>query len=258
MRQKDNCNEEEKGMKKKKIVSVIAFLLTAVMGFALASCDLSSNELQNGTSGKHTVDPNGMGGEGILDDGGAINPGEPQYVPTGIKAEGEHQIVLGEDEEYYELVNTELATWSNSGYTTNRVRNNGEDAYTIFTLDISDLEDVSKVGVMVTLIHTRPNACIWVSSDRVNWEVIGYEQENLSMYADYAEHIDDLRGQTVSDSNLYQCYYALGEYAVKGQPLYVKCGYSEDYNPDSDSKLGADIIDYISWYEVFEFVYEWI
>ncbi len=239
----------------KKIFPVVALLLTAVMGLSLAACSTTTAETN---SGKHVADPNGIGGEGILDDGGAINPGDPQQVVTGIHAEGEHQIVLGEDEDAYELVNTELATWSNNGHTANRVRNNSTDAYTVFTLDISEVTDVSKVGVMVTLINTRPNACIWVSSDRTNWEVIGYEQESLAMYADYSEHISELRGAEVSDSNLYQCYYALGEYAVQGQPLYIKCGYSEDYNPNSSSKLGADIIDYISWFETFELVYEWI
>ena len=78
------------------------------------------------------------------------------------------------------------------------------------------------------------------------------------MYADYSEHISELRGAEVSDSNLYQCYYALGEYAVQGQPLYIKCGYSEDYNPNSSSKLAAHIIDYISWFETFELLYRWI
>lgn len=237
---------------------IMAFAFVAVGSMALLTgCDDGTKGNVAEAPGKHVVDPNGMGGEGILDDGGAINPGEPQYVATGVNAEGEHQIVLGQDDEYYEFFGTELAAWSNSGYTVNRVRANSPDVYTIFTLDISELEDVSKVGVMLTLINTRPNTCISVSTDKASWTDIGWESPDLKVEADYSEHIDDLRGKTVSDKNLYQCYYLLGDYAVKGQPLYIKCGYSNEYYSGTTEE-GTDVIDYISWFETFEFVYEWI
>jgi hypothetical protein len=176
-------------------------------------------------------------------------------VCTGIRTEGEHQIVLGTDEEYYEFVGTAMRTWTNSGNTVDRVSTSSLDAYMIFTLDISSLTDVSKVGVMLTLINTRPHTCISVSTDKQHWTDIGWN-ETGGVTADYKELITDLRGKTVSDKNLYQCYYALGDYAVAGQPLYIKCGYSDDYN-NSTEMNGADIIDYISWFSVFEFTYEW-
>lgn len=241
------------------IFAVVAASLAAFSVAAFAGCETTSEQRRNSTG--HIVNPNGIGGENVLDDGGGINTTEPVLTAVGVEAKGEHRILLGQDTAGYELFGSAvLAEWQNSGYTFNRVRCNadGKGEYgVIFQYDAAGVADLSKIGFMVTLIFNRAYTCISVSTDKTNWTDIGYG-ENNGIKADYSERITDLLGNTVSDGNLYQCYYALGKYAKKGSPLYIKCGYSTAYPNALPSNVGTDVIAYASFIDELEVRYEYL
>lgn len=247
----------------KKIISNIfacmAVSLAAFSAVAFVGCESTGNKQQSSTG--HIVNPDGIGGENILDDGGGINTTQPELTATGVEVDGKHKIILGEAETGYELFGSAtLAKWSNSGFTFNRVRCNKDDKGeygVIFSYDTSAVADISKLGFMVTLIFNRQYSCISVSTDKTNWTDIGYG-ENNGIKADYSERITDLLGNTVSDGNLYQCYFKLGEYAKKGSPLYIKCGYSEAYPNALTSPVGTDVIAYASFFDELEVHYEYL
>lgn len=251
-------------MKHKKTVSVVLSLL-AVFGCTvlLGSCDnTATSSGGNQKTGEHVADTAPLDGKGVLDDGGDINFSEPVVTAVGVKAEGEHQIVLGTDEDKYELSGgAVLATWENSGFTFNRVRCNknadGSVCTLTFKMDFSNASDLSKIGCVITLINNRTYTCISVSSDQENWTDIGYAAE-AGIHGDYSAHITNLLGNEVSDSNLYQCYYALGEYVTSSKVLYVKCHYSDAYNTGLPSKVGTDVIGYASYFDSFEIEYDYL
>lgn len=250
-------------MNKRLFMGIVAVVLALSGMFCImssAGCTETNFQKQQNSTG-HVVNPDGMGGEDVLDDGGGINSSEPVLTAVGVNTSGEHRIILGEDTENYELYgNATLAEWSNSGFTFNRVRCNKDDngEYgVIFKFDTGGISDISKVGFMVTLIYSRAYTCISVSTDRENWTDIGYGEDN-GVKADYAERVTELLGNAVSDGNLYQCYYSLGEYAKSGSPLYIKCGYSADYPNALASPAGTDVIAYASFYDSCEVKYEYL
>lgn len=239
----------------KTIFAGLAVSAAVFVGVAFAGCS-DTDGPQNGKG--HIVNPNGMGGENILDDGGGINNTEPVLTATGVETSGEHKIILGEATEGYELYGGGvLADWSNSGFTFKRVRCNKDGSGVIFGFDTSSVEDVSKIGFMVTLIFSRQYSCISVSTDKTNWTDIGYGKDN-GVKADFSERITELLGNAVSDGNLYQCYYSLGEYAEKGSPLYIKCGYSDAYPNALPSPAGTDVIAYASFFDQLKVNYEYL
>lgn len=248
-------------MNKKFWRSLLACASVAAAAFssvAFVGCNSDDDKRQ---SAGHVLNPDGMGGENILDDGGGINVTEPVLTATGVEKDGEHKIILGETTEGYELYGgATLADWSNSGFTFKRVRcgdKGGEEYGVIFPFDTSAVSDVSKIGVMITLIYSRQFTRISVSTDKTNWTDIGYGEEN-SIKCGYSERITDLLGNTVSDGNLYQCYYELGEYAKAGSPLYVKCGYSNAYPNALASPAGTDVIAYVSFFDSLKVIYEYL
>ncbi len=255
---------------KKKIIAVMALMMTAMV--SMTGCDLlmgliPSEKPSPVGDGKHTIHPDGIGGEGILDDGGDIDFSDPTFLAVGVKTEGEHQIIIGDENctGSYELFGgaVDTATWS-SGFTEGevyRIRCGATNYETlegeygvIFTFDTSRLVDVSKVGVLVTLINNRAYTMISVSTDKTNWTEIGYG-EGGGVKGDYTLRTETLLGKANTDANLYSCYYELGKYAVASQPLYVKCGAST-FDSGLASKVGTDVIGLVSFFDSLEVVYE--
>jgi hypothetical protein len=247
-------------MSKKRNIALL-MALCALLGSAVF-CGCSPSESSDSGSvkekvGAHVADPVSMDAKGVLDDGGDINFSEPVVTAIGVKTSGEHKIVLGTNTDQYTLDgDAVLAEWSNSGHTYSRVRCS-QTATLTFTMDFSGAADTSKVGCMITLINIRTYTCISVSSDGQNWTDIGYAGE-VGIYGDYTTHITSLLGDEVSDSNLYQCYYALGEYITSSKILYVKCHYSDQYNTELASPVGTDVIGYASYFDSFEIEYDYL
>lgn len=248
-------------MKKYKLLCLMftSFSLITLLG----SCDNkpSGGDDENPSDKPlHIVDPDGMGGEGILDDGGSINPTEPVEVAIGVETKGEHQIVIGKDKDKYETSNTDdTATWKNSDFTFNRIRHNTADQATTFTFDFSTLKDRSKVGAMVTLINNRTYTCIQVSVDKEKWTDIGYADKQYNgVKGDYTTHIDNLLGNQVTDTNLYQCYYKLGEYIGTSSIIYLRTTYSEAHYTKLPSPVGTDVIGYVSYFDELTVKYDYL
>lgn len=247
----------------KKLNKLMLLLIPFSLVSILSSCTKENpNDEDKDPEEKplHVVDPNGMGGEGILDDGGSINPTEPVEVAVGVELEGEHQIVIGQDKDKYELNNTDdTATWQNSGFTFNRIRHGSEEDTTTFTFDFSHLEDTSKVGAMVTLINSRTYTCIQVSTDKTNWTDIGYADKQYNgVKGDYTTHIDELLGNQVADTNLYQCYYKLGEYIGDSKVIYLRTTYSDAHYTKLPSPAGTDVIGYVSYFDELTVKYDYL
>lgn len=267
----------------KKRYLALALILSLSVGVCLAGCDLGGGPVDNVGEGKHVLDADDKMGEGILDDGGEIHPTEPVQIAVGVKTEGEHRIYYGkpEDADKVELHNSALGRWNGDRF----YRINGpaypdsthpeitkeevENTYTIVTLDISGFADVSEVGLRVNLINVRACTLIAVSTDKVHWTDIGYPDESFNgIRGDFTTHLDELYSWQTdedivdgvkSDANIYACYYKLGEYAEKGKPLYVKCGWSDKYWDGLAGKgQPCDLIAYMSYYEKLEVVYDYI
>ena len=250
----------------KRIICLIVCLCVSFSALLCVACsgggDDSSGGAEVGDKG-HVRNPVGIGGEGILDDGGDINITEPVLTAIAEKHSGEHKIIVNENKDSYELIGsgTDEATWANSGATFNRIRcgldGEGKEYGVIFKFDISSLSKIDEVGCVVTLIANRKYTCISVSADKINWTDIGYGELN-GIKADYSERTDKLLDTEVSDSNLFQCYYSLAKYAEQGKPLYLKCGYSDKYENSLPSPVGTDVIAYVSWFESLTFEYEYL
>ena len=180
----------------KRIICLIVCLCVSFSALLCVACsgggDDSSGGAEIGDKG-HVRNPVGIGGEGILDDGGDINITEPVLTAIAEKHSGEHKIIIGQNKESYEFFgdNSE-AEWSNSGATFNRVRcgldGEGKEYGVIFKFDISSLSKIDEVGCVVTLIANRKYTCISVSADKTNWTDIGYGELN-GIKADYSERI---------------------------------------------------------------------
>lgn len=237
----------------KKILSILSLMIL------LTGCNISTGR-EDVNEGKHVQDSVSMG-EGILDDGGDINHSDPEEVASGVTFEGEHKILIGTDTDKYELTGgaVDTADWSNSGFTTKRIRTSNPTQSVIFTVDCSNIEDTSKMGFMFTLINNRKYTQIAVSLDKEMWIDIGYGDSKVNgIKADYSTRIESLLDNQVSDSNLYQCYYKIGKYAKSGKSLYVKAGYTEDHSNTLQSATGADIIGYVSYFESMEIEYSYL
>ena len=250
--------------------NILRFLLAMLFVFVFvgsmalfAGCSFGDKTAE--TSGKHVVDPTDMGGEGVLDDGGKINHSGPTEVMTGVKVSGERRIVLGLDDDKYQLnCGAKLEQWSGvPNETIYRCRITNAASNITFTLDFSDVEDTSKIGCMVTLIRFRAQMTISVSSDGEEWTEIGYPDRSatstVNIRSDYAEQIHDLRnaGYKINDSGLWQFYWNLGDYIGDSGILYLRAGYSDEHSGIlRDDGVGTDIIDHISYFKTLDYVYE--
>lgn len=237
----------------KKIISILSLMLL------LTGCNMQTGR-EDINDGKHIPDSVTMG-EGILDDGGDINHSDPEEVASGVTFEGEHRILIEENSDKYELTGgaVDTADWSNSGFTTKRIRTANPSQSVIFTVDCLNIADTSKMGFMFTLINNRKYTQIAVSLDKEMWIDIGYGDSKVNgIKADYSTRIDSLLDNHVSDGNLYQCYYKLGKYAKSGQNLYVKAGYTEEHPNGLQSPTGADVIGYVSYFETMEIEYSYL
>ena len=237
----------------KKIISILSLMLL------LTGCNMQTGR-EDANDGKHIPDSVTMG-EGILDDGGDINHSDPEEVASGVTFEGEHRILIGENSDKYELTGgaVDTADWSNSGFTTKRIRTANTSQSVIFTVDCENITDTSKMGFMLTLINNRKYTQIAVSLDKEMWIDIGYGDSKVNgIKADYSTRVDSLLDNQVSDGNLYQCYYKLGKYAKSGQNLYVKAGYTEEHPNGLQSPTGADVIGYVSYFETMEIEYSYL
>ncbi len=203
---------------------------------------------------EHTRSGETMDPGTLIDDGGEIKVTPASDARTVVRTAGEHRIVIGENKACYTLTGTTEATWSNSGSTFNRVRCNAPAELT-FSMDFSGAADRTKVGCVITLIAVRAHTCISVSADGENWTDIGYA-EGDGIHADLSVHVNELLGKSVSDANLYQCWYALGDYLPENGKLYVKCHSSDAYGSNLSGDLGTDVIGYVSYFEYFEVVNE--
>lgn len=237
----------------KKIISILSLMLL------LTGCNMQTGR-EDTNDGKHIPDSVTMG-EGILDDGGDINHSDPEEVASGVTFEGEHRILIEENSDKYELTGgaVDTADWSNSGFTTKRIRTANPSQSVIFTVDCLNIADTSKMGFMFTLINNRKYTQIAVSLDKEMWIDIGYGDSKVNgIKADYSTRIDSLLDNPVSDGNLYQCYYKLGKYAKSGQNLYIKAGYTEEHPNGLQSPTGADVIGYVSYFETMEIEYSYL
>lgn len=170
-----------------------------------------------------------------------------------------HDIVLGEHESLYELSEGfVLGKWDFNGTYKDspfiRAQSMNENQFIIFTIDFSGVEDKSQIGFSANMNKSRPNPLVQISTDKVNWDDIGYQQGIVGIYnSDYAEMITSLRGRAVADSNLYRMYWSLADYAEDLETdghIYVKFGFSEEYeNSISGPAVGSDVIDGIAYYE---------
>lgn len=235
------------------------FFALALLPLLMISCS-DNEEKKDANSGAHIADDVLMG-EGILDDGGKIGQSDPEKIATGVEVTGEHKIVIdplkSEEEKGYILNGTiDTATWGDASFNIYRVRNAATNQSIVFPIDYSSVADPSNLGFMVTLINNRKYTQIAVSLDQENWIDIGYGDSNCNgVKADYSTNIDKLLDHSVSDSNLYQCYYKIGKYTKSGSKLYLKAGYTEEYPNNLPSPTGADIIGMVAWYESMEIVY---
>ena len=257
----------------KKFLSVFAILSALTVGLAAVGCsEGGTSGSQDVNDGKHVRDEASMGGEGVLDDGGRIIYSEPILKATGVRynPEDEHRIYLGKDTDKYEIegaANVVHSWFSNTFY---RLQcNNGN---LIFPLVFDDDVDLSRVGMRLNLINNRCYTEISISFDgRNNWIPIGYaDEEYKGIRGDYTQHLEKLYNWETeedvvvsSDSNIYECYYLLGDYALMaanyGVPLYVRCSRNEtDYWGGLPSKDGTDVISFISYYDSLEVVYEYL
>lgn len=270
----------------KKHIIGLSLFLAGILGLTICGCSTGSGGGGGGgtaDSGKHVADTEDKMGEGILDDGGDINVSDPVQVAVDVKVEGEHRIYYGkpEDEDKVEQHNSVLGRWNSDrffringpAYPDNShpeiTREEVEDTYTIVTLDISGFADVSNVGLRVNLINIRASTLISVSTDKQHWTDIGYPDETFNgIRGDYTTHLDELYSWQTdenivdgvkSDANIFACYYLLGEYAKKGQPIYIKCGWSDAYWQGLAGKgQPCDLIAYMSYYEKMEIIYDYI
>ncbi len=258
-------------MKKQIITLLLAFILL----LSLASCgkpetppsdtvpvtdpataapDTKAPDTGAPSTAEHTRSDEPMDPGTLIDDGGEIKVTPPSDAHTVVKTSGEHRIVIGENKACYTLTGTTEATWTNSGSTFNRVRCNAPAELT-FSMDFSGAADKTKVGCVITLISVRAHTCISVSADGENWTDIGYA-EGSGIHADHSAHCGELLGKSVSDANLYQCWYSLGDYLTDSGKLYVKCHSSDAYESSLSGDLGTDVIGYVSYFEYFEIVSE--
>lgn len=236
-----------------KNTNKLLFLVS--LPFFLASCSTNTGR-EDVNDGKHIADDVAMG-EGILDDGGKIDQSEPEKIATGVEVTNEHKIVIGTDTDKYILNNTiDTATWNNAEYGIKRIRTGNTSQSVVFPIDYSNVEDPSNLGFMVTLINNRRYTQIAVSIDQETWIDIGYGDTSCNgVKADYSHNIDNLLDHSVSDTNLYQCYYQLGKYTKSKSTLYVKAGYSEEHSNTLASPTGADVIGMVAWYDSMTITY---
>ena len=253
---------------KSKFRVLIAFVaITAVvLMLAFAGCGNGAAD----AAGKHVVNPDGMGGETVLDDGGAIIQTGPTQVLRGVSFKKERRIVLGLDDDDYELNNASVTEWSSAhtagvpeDVTIYRCQTTSPDSSIIFELDFSGVEDKSDIGCRVTLICTRSHTSLSVSTDKETWTEIGYPDtaavSTSYIKCDYGEHITDLRnaGYQINDNNLWQFYYRLGDYIGESDVIYLRAGYSEEHNGVlPENGVGADIIDHVRYFEQLDLIYE--
>lgn len=246
-------------MKRNKIIPL---LLTFFGTLPLISGCSSENGGNNSSSDKplHVVDPNGMGGEDILDDGGKINPSDPIEVAVGVETFGEHRIIIGEDKDKYQTNGDDTAIWKNGDNVFNRIRHNDQGTESIFTLNFEHLTDTSRIGVMVNLINNRTYSCIQISNDMTAWTDIGYaDKEYNGIKGDYTTCATTLLGKEVSDSNLYQCYYQLEKYLRDDSKiLYLKTTWSDQHYTKLASPVGTDLIGYVSYFDELEIKYDYL
>ncbi len=245
---------------------VFALIATLAFAFTLAGCGGKGAE----KIGKHIGNPDGMGGENVLDDGGAIIQTGPTQVLRGVAFKKEKRIVLGLDDDDYELRNAKVTEWTGAyaagvpeDVTIDRCQITSPDSSITFEFDFSGVEDKSRVGCRVTLISTRSHTTLSVSTDMEHWTEIGYPDTSAVstsyIKCDYGEHITDLRnaGYEINDNNLWQFYYLLGDYIGESDVIYLRAGYSDEHNGVlTENGVGADIIDHVSYFESLDLVYE--
>lgn len=245
-------------------------LVCKLTALALGACILATGAAIAGCSGGgdadrgdrlHIADTRPLGGDKLLDDGGAINSssgGTAFIFKNAVYEESaEHKISFESDSDKYETVGGQArGTWSNSGNTYGRFQVTAESRAVIFKLDFTGVEDTSNIGCMVNIIATRGSVLLSVSTDKENWKDIGYNLPT-GVVCDAKYHREELNGNEVKDNNLYAMYYLLGEYIGESKVLYLKAGFSRAYFQGAsaaDNGIGADLIDHIAYYDSIKLV----
>ena len=188
--------------------------------------------------------------------------------------QGMHQIVLDPELEgtegngYTFSEGNSVRQWTCNGTYPDspfgRAQSTGADKYITFTMDFSDLDDVSKVGISANMIGTRGRTHVEVSTDNQEFTTIGYSNDNgvyvtndycSDFKSDYMELVTSLRGNSVNDSHLYNYFWSLGEYMGESKVVYVRFGWQEEWQNGLQSPaVGADVIDHVCFYDVLNIV----
>ena len=201
-----------------------------------------------------------------------VNEGTAIITSGAVTYSGMHQIVIdpelvGEEGEGYTLSGgMTTKTWDYNGTYKDspfgRMQADGAGKYVTFEYDFSSLDDVSKVGFSANMIGTRARTLIEVSTDNQDFVTIGYSDDPSrggnnyycsDYHSDYKQHVTSLRGFEVGDPNLYNYFWSLGEYIGESKKIYVRFGYTDEYQNDLESQaVGADVIDNICFYDSLE------
>lgn len=238
-----------------KIISCTLCVCTLVAAMCFAGCSTKPGDKFN-----HIVDPNPIGGEKLLDDGGKIKSQDSVFAFKGVEfaEEDEHIISFDTDADKIEADGIKQAEWKNSGQVFKRytITANSAKATATFKLDFSSAENTIDAGMAVNLIASRGSVLLSVSTDKEKWINIGYNTEE-GIRCDAKVHLEELGGKKINDRNLYRMYYLLGEYLGESKVLYVRAGFSRDYyqGPSApDNNVGADLIGYICYYDKMKIV----
>ncbi len=240
-----------------KLITLAICACMIVTGSAIAGCAGNGAGL-NGDK-LHTVDSRPLGGDTLLDEGGAIKTGGSVYSfqKAVYEESDEHKIFFKTDTDKFELIGGQtVGAWNNSDNSYGRIQVMAESKAVIFKMDFSEAEDVSNIGCALNLIACRGSVLLSVSTDKENWKDIGYNSPN-GIICDAKIHLDELNGNGVKDTNLYRMYYLLGEYLGESKILYLKAGFSQSryQGPDAaNNKIGSDLIDYIAYYDSIKLV----
>lgn len=246
-----------KHFKKSVIMTIIACALVAAV--ALVGCGGAQGG--SGTN-KHVPDPKPLGGENILDDGGAIKDTGSVFSLTCAEyaEEAEHKISFQTDTDKYELYGSQkLSTWNNSDSQFGRIQVTNAANGAIFKFDFTGVEDTSNVGCALNLIACRGSVLFSVSADKEHWIDIGFNQPDGIRCDAMVNSLEELSGKKVKDNNLKRAYFLLGEFVDESKVLYFRASFSKNYFQGTDAAnngIGADLIDYIAYYDNIKLVGE--
>lgn len=130
-------------------------------------------------------------------------------------------------------------------------KNQAASTFTL-TVDRTDIEDVSKVGLLLNHNIARTGAVLEYSTDNTNWtEFASFGDDSLK--GDYAVRTDECEdswmlsyaGGAFNDGNVYSCFFMIGKYFNENKVLYIRASYRSGGDAGCDWLGSYSIFDYL-------------